>query len=388
MTRITYGMISDNVQLGIQANATKLNDIMTKLSTGKLLNQPSDDSVGVVKALKLHSQTNRQDQYLRNMEDGVAWLSTAETALKSGNDVLQRANELAIQGANDTYSATERVYLRSEVDTLLNQMLSLANTTLKGEFIFSGTHTDTPPYTLESATDTITSIPNANGTSLNAVPATIQLFDTTLTDSATPTGNPGVKDIIPGTLSINGLSEGTDYRVDYKTGTVTFLTAAATAQAAGGGIQTSFDWIRRSELDMAGAIDREVQQDTTVQVNVNPDTAFGSSSQISVFDSLIDLMQGLHTNNSGQVQASMSEVGNSLQRLLQAQTAAGSKSNRITLTQDQNRSDYLSLVEQTSLVEDVDFAKTISDFQNRQQVYQASMQVGAKIIQPSLVNFL
>ncbi|HQF55350.1 MAG TPA: flagellar hook-associated protein FlgL [Fibrobacteria bacterium] len=389
MTRITYGMISDNVQIGIQSNAGKLNTLMTQLATGKALNQPSDDSVGVVKALKLHSQTNRQDQYLRNMQDGISWLSTSETALKSGNDVLQRANELAIQGANDTYSAKERIYLRDEVLALTHQMLSIANTTLKGEFIFSGTQTEVPPYTVETATDAIFAAPNANGTSLAAVPATLQLYDTTLRDSNTATGNPGARNILPGSLSIAGLTEETDYTVEYKTGRVTFLTPAATALAATpGGIQASFGWIRKSELDMTGTVEREVQQDTTVQVNVLPDQAFGSTAEVSVFDSLIDLMQGLHVDDSRQVQASMPEITDSLQRLLQAQTSAGSRSNRLSLTHDQNREDHLALLQQTSLIEDVDFAKTISDFQTRQQVYQASMQVGAKIIQPSLANFL
>lgn len=389
MTRITYGTIPANVQMGIQGNAAKLNDLMTKLTTGKLLNQPSDDSVGISKSLKLHSQTNRQDQYLRNLQDGQSWLATSETALKSGNDVLQRANELAIQGANDTYSATERGYLRGEVRSLADQMLAIASTTLKGDFIFSGTQTDTPPYSIENGTDTIGSGANPNGTLLTTVPATIQLFDTSLRDSNTTTGNPRAKPILPGSLTIPGLAEGTDYRVEYKTGQVTFLTAAATAQAATvGGIQASFEWIRRSEKDMGGTIDREIQKDTVLAVNVSPDSAFGSATGTSVFDSLIDLMQGLHVNDGSQVRASMKDVNGSLQRLLQAQTTAGSRANRVNLTQEQNKSDGLSLQEQVSLLEDVDFAKTISDFQTKQQVYQASLQVGAKIIQPSLVNFL
>ncbi len=388
MTRITYGTIPSNVQLGIQANAGKLNDLMTQLAVGKKLNQPSDDSVAVAKALKLHAQSNRQTQYLRNLQDGQTWLATSETALKSGNDVLQRANELAIQGANGTYSGTERAYLRGEVRSLVDQMLSIASTTLKGDFIFSGTQTDTPPYSVENATDTIRSTANANGTLLNTVPTSIQLFDTTLADSTTSSGNPAVKDVLPDTLTIAGLTEGTDYTVEYKTGKVTFLTPAATALAAGTGIQVGFDWIRRSEKDLGGSVLREVQKDMTIPVNVSPDSAFGGVGETSVFDSLIDLMQGLHTNDATKVRSSMPEVGSSLQRLLQAQTTAGSRANRLTLTQTQNQADAAVLQEQTSLLEDVDFAKTISDFQTRQQVYQASLQVGARIIQPSLVNFL
>ncbi|MEN9309304.1 MAG: hypothetical protein RL173_3236 [Fibrobacterota bacterium] len=388
MTRITYGMISNDVQVGIQNNAVKLDELMTKLSTGKVLNQPSDDSVGVTKSLKLHSQSNRQDQYLRNIQDGQAWLSTSETALKSGNDVLQRANELAIQGSNGTYSAPERLYLRSEVRVLVDQMVSIANTTLKGDFIFAGTQTDTPPYSIESATDTLSNVENDNAELLDTIPATVQLYDTTLRDSSTPTGNPPAKDILPGTMTIDGLVEGTDYTVDYKNGTVNFLTDTAGDLAAVQGLTINYDWIRRSEKDMSGSVNREVQQNMTIPVNVGPDQAFGGRTETSVFDALIGLMQGLHTNSPSQTQASMPEVQDSLKRLLQAQTTAGSRMNRLDTTQDQNRQDYTALQEQTSLIEDVDFAKTISDFQNRQQVYQASMQVGAKIIQPSLVNFL
>ena len=97
MTRITQGMISNDVVGGIMANGVRLDQIMAQLSTGKAINQPSDDPVGVTRDLQLHSLTSRYDQYYRNMQDGDAWLSTADTAMRSGNNVLQSANELAIR---------------------------------------------------------------------------------------------------------------------------------------------------------------------------------------------------------------------------------------------------------------------------------------------------
>lgn len=389
MTRITATMINTDVQSGIQMNGVQLDDIMTQLSTGKAINQPSDDPVGTSKTLRLHSQTSRYDQYYRNMQDGAAWLSTADTALKNGNDVLQRANELGLQGANGTYSATERQYLRNEVRVLSDQMLSIASTSLKGEYIFSGTQTAAPPYSLASGTDTITAAPNANGQSLAAVPATLQLFDTTKSDSSTPTGNPSARDVLPGTVEIAGLTEGTDYTVDYRNGQVTFTTpAAATLATVGGGINVKFDWIRRSEQDLSGQVDREVQRGTVVPVNVAPDQAFGSKAQTSVFDSLIDLMDGLHTNNQTKIGTALPEVQSSLQRLLQAQTVAGSRENRLQATTDQNRSDALVVVQQTSEVESIDFTKLVSEYQNKQTVYEAAIRVGAQVIQPSLVKYL
>jgi flagellar hook-associated protein 3 FlgL len=389
MTRITAGMINDDVQVGIQTNGTQLDKLMTQLSDGRAITQPSDDPAGTAVDLRLRSTTSRLDQYYRNMQDGQAWITTADTALKSGNDALQRANELGIQGANGTYSAVERNDLNQEVRSVLDQMLSISNTSLHGMYVFSGTQTGIPPYSLQHGSDTITTVANANGTSLTAVPSTIQLFDTKLQDSSTATGNPAVKDAIPGTLSIAGLTEGTDYTVDYVKGTVTFLTAAATAQAASAqGIQVDYDWIRRTEKDISGSVDREVQPGNTIQVNVNADQAFGSTTQTSAFDSIIALMQGLHTNSQSQVQSSLSNVQASLTRLLQAQTVAGSRQNRMTSTSDQNRSDALVVTQQTSQIEEVDYTKVISEYQNRQTIYQASIQMGAKVIQPSLVNYL
>jgi hypothetical protein len=107
MTRITQGMISNDVVSGIMANGTRLDQIMTQLSTGKAINQPSDDPVGVTQRppAAAPSRPRSTTSTTANMQDGDAWLSTADTAMQSGNNVLQSANELAIQGANGTYGA-------------------------------------------------------------------------------------------------------------------------------------------------------------------------------------------------------------------------------------------------------------------------------------------
>jgi len=389
MTRITYGMINSNVQRGIQENAQRVDKSMTQLSTGKQIHQPSDDPVGASMALQLRTQLSKNDQYFRNMEDGLGWLSTAETAMSTGNDAIQRARELAIQGANDTYSAKERQYLVGEVRGVLEEVLSLANTTFKGEFIFSGTQTQAAPYTLEKGTDVLRTVPDAIGRSLGAVPATLQLYDLSRQDSNTATGNPVASAVVPGSLSIPGLVEGADYTVDYKAGTVTFQTVAAqTLAGSGTGIAASFERIRRSELDLSGAVHREVQQDTTAQINVPAETAFGTEAEGTVFDAVIGLMQGLHTNATAKVRDAVSEIDASQSRFLKAQTLAGSRTNRMQFTETQNREDKVVLTSESSRIEDVDFAQVISEFQNRQQVYQASIQVGSKIIQPTLADYL
>ncbi|MCB9496523.1 MAG: flagellar hook-associated protein FlgL [Fibrobacteria bacterium] len=389
MTRITYGMINDNVQRGIQANAQRVDESMTQLSTGKMIRRPSDDPVGTSAALQLRTQLSSGNQYYRNMEDGLGWLSTTETALGTGNSALQRARELAIQGANDTYGATERQYLVSEVEGILEEVLSIANTSFKGDYIFSGTQTQVPPFSLEKGTDTLRDVVDANGRSLAAVPATLQLYDLSRQDSNTASGNPVATAVLPGSLDVPGLDEGTDYTVDYKAGTITFLTPASQALAASAtGITLSFDRIRRSELDLSGEVSREVQKDTVARINVDADAAFGTEGQGTVFDNLIGLMQGLHTNSGAEIREAIDPMDQSMGRFLRAQTMAGSRTNRLQFTQQQNRADNVVLTSESSRVEDVDFSKVISDFQNRQQIYQASIQVGSKIIQPTLGDYL
>jgi flagellar hook-associated protein 3 FlgL len=386
--RITQNMISSDVLSGIEANGSQLDQMMTQLASGKAFTQPSDDPVGVAQYLQLSSTSSQYDQYYANMQNGDSWLNTSDSAMQSGNNVLQSANELAIQGANGTYGATDRSEMNSQVQSLVDQMLSIANTSLNGQYVFSGTQTNVPPFTLAHGTDTISAAPDANGTSLTTVPATVQLFDTGQKGSNTTSGNPSSYDVVPGTLQLSGLAEGTDYTVDYKNGTVTFNTAAAVAQAAGGGIKVQYDWVQRSEKDMSGSITRQTQQGTTAQVNVTADQAFGSKSQTNVFDSLIDLMQGLHTNDQTKIQSSMSEVQDSLTQLVQAQTIAGSKENLLQSTETQNRAAALQVTTASTNLDSIDYASVATQYQNLQTVYQAAIQVGAKIIQPTLASFL
>lgn len=387
MTRITFGMVNSNVQTALQDNTQRMNQTMTRLSTGKMITRPSDDPVGTSSALHLRTQLAKQNQYYRNIQDGQGWLSTTETAMSTGNDTFQRVRELAIQGANDTYSAVQRGYLCTEARSLLDETVALANTSYKGDYIFSGTQTQAPPYALEEGTGRITSVVDANGQALTAVPATVQIYDLSRTDSTTATGNPQVDMVVPGTLTINGLAEGTDYTVDYRRGTVTFQTATATALAAGTGIDLTFERVRKSDLDMSGDVKREVQQGTIADVNVSPDIAFGTGRN-TVFDSIIGLMQGLHTNSPTEVRASIDPVDKSMEGFLRAQTFVGSRMNRLEFTSDQNRTDKVALTEQSSRIEDVDYAEVISDYQNIMQIYQASIKVGSEIIQPTLADYL
>src|SRR4249920_1714026 len=108
-TRVTNEMLRQGALLGLTNSAAALSRIQERVATGKQLNRPSDDPANVRTAVKLRDSIAALDQYQRNIDMATATLSTAESALGSGGDLLQRARELAVQGANGSLSASERL---------------------------------------------------------------------------------------------------------------------------------------------------------------------------------------------------------------------------------------------------------------------------------------
>lgn len=106
---------------------------------------------------------------------------------------------------------------------------------------------------------------------------------------------------------------------------------------------------------------------------------------IEVFDTLIE---GLDTDNSESINESLGEVDDTISNLLSVRAEIGAKSNRLELNMNRLEDQTLSVTKLLSKNEDADIAKTIIDLKTQEMVYQASLQAGARIIQPSLMDFL
>ena len=102
---------------------------MERLSTGKRINAASDDAAGVAIASRLTAEIKGTNQAIRNAMDGQALIDTAEGAHVEIENILQRMRELAVQGANDTNSNTDRTYLQNEITQLQTEVDRIANTT-------------------------------------------------------------------------------------------------------------------------------------------------------------------------------------------------------------------------------------------------------------------
>jgi flagellar hook-associated protein 3 FlgL len=152
-TRITNNMVARTILHDLGAADRNLSLTQRKLSSGKRLNRPSDDPFGVSRAIQLRGQLEATRQYRRNVNEGTGWTTATEAALTRITDVVQRARELLVAGGNDSNGPLAREAIATEIDALTESLKQEANTTYEGRYVFAGTATETPPYTL-GAVDT------------------------------------------------------------------------------------------------------------------------------------------------------------------------------------------------------------------------------------------
>src|SRR5256885_490095 len=147
----------------IQQSRANLNTATQQLSSGRRVNQLSDDPSAASQLVQNHDQAAQDDQFLSNLTGLQSKFQVADSALSNVVQALTRAISIGTEGANGTVSPSDRQAIAGEVQGLLTQLVSLGNTSYQGTFIFSGTAVTTQPFTLDPASNVVTY--NGNGNS-------------------------------------------------------------------------------------------------------------------------------------------------------------------------------------------------------------------------------
>jgi len=130
-------------QNAMKTNARSMSTAMEQLSTGVRINSAKDDAAGLAIGQSMTSQIRGLNQAVRNANDAVNMMQTAEGAMVEQSNMLQRMRELSVQATNGTYSATQRAYLNTEFQALTTQIGNIATqTTWNGQNLLSGTNTN------------------------------------------------------------------------------------------------------------------------------------------------------------------------------------------------------------------------------------------------------
>ena len=127
-------VINTNVAASITANALTKNEramhqAMERLSTGQRINNAGDDAAGLAIASRMTSQVNGLNMAVRNANDAISMVTTADGAYIEATAMMQRMRELAVQAASGTMSSTDRTALNTEYQALNDQILEIAGNT-------------------------------------------------------------------------------------------------------------------------------------------------------------------------------------------------------------------------------------------------------------------
>lgn len=124
----------------------RMDTVQRQLSTNRRIQRASDDPTGAAMAMQHRKNIAFEAQMRRNLENGTAFLNVTESALDGATELLQRARELTVQGANGTLGPNEKANVATEMNQIIQQLAQVANTNFGGAYIFSGHQTQTPAY--------------------------------------------------------------------------------------------------------------------------------------------------------------------------------------------------------------------------------------------------
>ena len=138
-----------DILAALELNQKQQNTSILQLASGKRINTPSDDPAGAATVVQIHDRSAQADSFLSSISTITGQLQVADSTLSSVVTALTRAISLGVQGATGTLSDENRQALAEEVSGVRDQLLSLANSSYEGRYVFAGT-TQVQPFALDS----------------------------------------------------------------------------------------------------------------------------------------------------------------------------------------------------------------------------------------------
>jgi flagellar hook-associated protein 3 FlgL len=127
----------------------QINTDLQRIASGQSVNVPSDNPASAAELIQNAGQTSEADQFLRSAGSIQGEIQNADSTLNSVTTSLRRAISLGVEGANGTLNSADRQAVATEVRGIQSQLISLANLTYQGNYVFAGTATQTTPYVVD-----------------------------------------------------------------------------------------------------------------------------------------------------------------------------------------------------------------------------------------------
>jgi flagellin len=277
---INTNVSSLNSQRNLSASQSQLNTSIQRLSSGMRINSAKDDAAGLAISDRMQSQIKGMTQATRNANDGVSMAQTAEGALSSSGDILQRVRELAVQSSNSSNSASDRKALQTEVTQLTSELNRIANTTeFNGQKLMDGSM-GTANFQVGANAGQLISMTGSNFT-------TSTYGNNRLDASSMQAASGASNGVAAGTMTINGSSGSKD--VDVAADATAKSTVAAINKVSGDtGVTATAKTEANLIADAGKSFTFEVKGDNTdvvkVSFSIGTDDANGHAAAISAFN--------------------------------------------------------------------------------------------------------
>ncbi|WP_019915059.1 flagellar hook-associated protein FlgL [Paenibacillus sp. HW567] len=304
MLRVTSNMMSSQLLLNLNRNARTMNDTQLQLSTGRKINKPSDDPVGITYSLRYRAELSSNEQYTRNVDSSLSWLDYNDTVLGQAGDVVQRLRELTVQASTGSNPQSALDSINEEVMQLKQQLVDISNSKLNGKYIFNGEKYDSKPY---------------------------------------------------------------DFAI---------------------GVDGTYDTSKAITTD-PGEIQYIVGEGVQMPINMTGNDVFGKTGDAdNLFTIINNISAGLKSGNITAVSKELDNIDTRTETILSARSEIGAKTNRVELMQGRLSDLNTNLTDLQAKTEDADYEGLIMKSKIQENIYNASLSVGAKIISATLVDFI
>ncbi len=352
--RITNLMMVDSMITNINQGLNKLNDYNNKVSTNRNIVNLSDDPAGVLASMTARLNISSIERYQDNVVSSRAWVEQSETALYDINEVLISIKELTID-AMGVKNETDLANIAVEIEQLTEHIMQNLNAVVGDKYIFGGFNTTSQPFE---------------------------------------------KDETTGKILYNGIDLSQVYNQDGTVNTAVYEQVYGTIPA--GGVEADRGTTPETRGEIGQILEFEIGFEMNMQVSFTGIEILGISNHeqdpanvetFNIFDVLHNLTEALNnptdsTDEHHYLASNLEQLDIIRDEVMKCIVEVGAKTSTLDMMESRYSVDLINNESTRSQIEDIDAALEISKMKFAETAYEQALAVGARVIQPTLLDFL
>lgn len=358
----------------IEKNRNEMGELQAQASSMKKINKPSDDPVAMTKILTARSELQGVNQYLKNLEVAKQFLNYTDQALEELTNALVRAKELTLSQANDpSANADSRKAVAAEIAQIYDHVVQVSNRRMNDRFIFGGYMTTKKPFNDQG------DYSGDKGEMMIEV-----------------TKGTYVPMNVPGSMVFYGedLAKQNMARISKNAPTTTEQLDVSVKEHRELYVPQEHQE-KKSDFDIEDSV--QTRGPASTRATVRNDNSEAKNLKYSkeqsefgenIFATLTALQGALQTNDKSGIQDSLDRIDKSIDQAVQSRAKVGSRATQLEATMQTLYGTNFNERANLSNIEDTDSFEIFSEMSKNENALKATMASSAKILQPSLLDFL